>query len=103
LAILSDRGPAFKNQEFNNWLDVNHIKHHYAFSYHPQGNAILETAHRGMNITMRIELEKNPNISILELSNIASFVHNAVPIRAIQISPINAMFGLESFSLAITS
>ena len=94
-AVLSDRGTVFKAIEFKSYINSD-LKAYQIFTspYYPQGNAINEASHGGLEKSIRAAIAANETDFKTALRD-ATAVHNACPHVAIQKSPHAAIFGVE--------
>ena len=94
-AILTDRGTVFKANEFKTYINSD-LKSYHIFTspYYPQGNAINEASHSGLENSIRAALAAN-EINFETALRDATAVHNACPHVATLKSPHAALFGVE--------
>ena len=93
-AILTDRGPAFRN-EFQRFVTVELRAYHvYTSPYYPQGNAINEASHIALEKSIAAEVMIGGRNAETVLYN-SVLVHNACPHSSTGISPFGFLFGFE--------
>lgn len=101
LAVLHDGGPAFRSSKWDSYVKLTGMTHYSAFRYYPQGNGIIESAHRTIKESMRIQWESDFQTTPETASTRASAVHNALPNRSTTISPYHAMFGIDVVDIEV--
>ena len=94
-AILVDRGASFISTEFRSFI-TNEIGAYvvYTSPYYPQGNAINESCHRAIEMSIKV-LENDLSITFEQALADAITVHNSTPHPATGESPFCCMFGME--------
>ena len=92
-ALLSDRG-VFKADLFNDFVTQELGAYHvFSTPYYPQGNAINEACHQGLETGIAASLRETNNIQAALRDAVK--VHNAIPHQDTGVSPYFALFGCE--------
>lgn len=86
VVVLTDRGSSFTAKEFRQYVtDALGARLVFTSPYYPQGNAINESCHRGLELSIKAQ----------ELGTAGSLVHNSTPHPATGMSPYSFLFGVE--------
>jgi Integrase zinc binding domain/Integrase core domain/RNase H-like domain found in reverse transcriptase len=94
LAVLTDRGAAFRDKKFHDYVVQELCAYHvYTSPYYPQGNAINEASHKALEYSLSAALRETNNLE--EAVEDAVLVHNATPNAFTGQSPYYAIYGNE--------
>lgn len=92
-AVLSDRG-VFKSELFHRYVTQELGAYHvFTSPYYPQGNAINEACHQGLEVSVSAAMRETNDIHVALRDAVK--VHNAVPHLGTGESPYFLMFGFE--------
>jgi len=92
--IITDKGPAFMGEVFNNTTKLMGINITHTTSYHPQSNGSVERDHRTLKAFLRSYCLKNPRDWDKSLAAF-NFVINNTPRRQVGYTPNFIIFGLN--------
>jgi RNase H-like domain found in reverse transcriptase/Reverse transcriptase (RNA-dependent DNA polymerase)/Integrase zinc binding domain/Integrase core domain len=94
LAILTDRGAAFRDKAFHEFV-VQQLGAYHVFTspYYPQGNAINEASHKALEYSLSAALRDTNDLE--DAVHDSVLVHNATPNIATGESPYYAVYGTE--------
>jgi transposase InsO family protein len=94
-AVLSDRGSEFRSAYFHDFVtQVLGAFHIFSSAYYPQGNAVNESSHRALEISVNAYLRDSNDI--YSAVRDAVRVYNATPHSATGVSPHYFLFGVEA-------
>ena len=94
--VLTDRGPAFRAEDFRNYVTKELGAYHvFTSPYYPRGNGINEACHASLEACMKAFANANDNYSFEDALRYAVIVHNATPHVAVGRSPYEVLFGQE--------
>ena len=95
-AVLTDRGPAFREAEFEEYVTQELCSYHvFTSAYYPQGNGINESSHRGLEASIAAAAG-TLDVPFAEVLRDAVAVHNATPHSSLGDSPFFTMFGFDA-------
>ena len=95
-AVLTDRGPAFRDSEFEEYVTQELCAYHvFTSPYYPQGNGINESSHRGLEASIAAAAG-TLDVPFDEALRDAVVVHNATLHSALGDSPFFTMFGFDA-------
>ena len=93
--ILSDQGPQFTSELFNEVCKILKIKHITSTAFHPQSNGALERSHKTLKEYLRCFTVKE-DYNWDEMIHYALFVYNTTPHTATKFTPYELLFGRQA-------
>ena len=92
--MISDRGPQFASQVFQEMMKTFKVDHRMSTAYHPQTDGETERVNQELEAYLRIYCANNPNNWSAYLP-IAEFAHNCRTHEAIKMTPFQAIYGYD--------
>ena len=84
--VLTDRGPSFRANEFNEYVTINLGSYHsYSSAYYPQGNGLNESSHQIIKSMIKAGLKfkdlqrQHPSEKLEQILTLVMMVYNSTP------------------------